>query len=208
MGSNLSNNYDDKSEANVSTSFASTEIELSWTEAMIIPISASLSLLMLFFFFHYLQYFLLLTVLIGSTTSLFQISRLSGKYFHLAFTRSHGSNKIWVVNTFSIIITVVVVCEWIRSGNFICHDILGCSLCIAFISTVTIGRAYTSYFTYQNQCQHSAPVSISEIGYLLPGRTRHIRYLLGLSIRILFPIKCHGRRYGISSVLIYYILIM
>lgn len=51
---------------------------------------------------------------------------------------SNESNGIWFVNTFSIIITVVVACEWIRSGNFICHDILGCSLCIAFISTVII----------------------------------------------------------------------
>eukprot|EP01036_Dinobryon_divergens_P025817 gene25817-34404_t len=49
---------------------------------------------------------------------------------------SNESNGIWFVNTFSIIITVVVACEWIRSGNFICHDILGCSLCIAFISTL------------------------------------------------------------------------
>ncbi len=139
MGSKLSNN--DISNSNISAAnFSSPEIDLSWTEAMIIPISASLSLLLLFFFFHYLQYFLLLIVLIGSTTSLFQICQHIGKYLLLVVVRSHNlsnvSNVLWIVNAFSIIFTIAVTCEWIRSGNFVCHDILGCSLCIAFISTV------------------------------------------------------------------------
>ena len=130
-----------------------------------IPFSSSICLLILFFYFKYVQYFLILIILIGSATAVFQISKIClwnqikdlksssplivGNSDQLLNPLSNNKGTInndsykcfegyseKVANIISVLITSVILVEWLRTGNLILHNILGCSLSILFISTL------------------------------------------------------------------------
>jgi len=103
--------------------------ELTFCQAVTFPIYASATLLTLYFFFGYVQYILIGCLVFASSTALYYLSISLVKYFCASIS------KYWS-NIIVIISTILIVMEWIRSGNFICHNILGCSLCILFICTL------------------------------------------------------------------------
>lgn len=110
----------------------STEIhqEVTFQQAMIFPIYASASLLLLFFFFDYIQYFLIAFLIYGASYALYQL------LFYIAKLKlSPQFHEKWG-HILMGLLTCFIVFEWIRTGNSICHNILGCSLCVMFISTL------------------------------------------------------------------------
>lgn len=102
--------------------------ELTICQAFTFPLYASATLLVLYFFFGYVQYFLIAFLVFGASTSLY--------YLLIAAIKRYSTLSISWNNKIAILMTGLVVLEWIRSGNFICHDILGCSLCVLFICTL------------------------------------------------------------------------
>lgn len=106
--------------------------EITVCQALVFPLYASAVLLFLFFFFNYVQYLLLFFLIIGASFSLYQVSTV-------LLSTPHSVVPI-VIQRYhlmaSAVLTAIVVLEWFRSGNFICHDLLGCALCILFIHSV------------------------------------------------------------------------
>ena len=103
--------------------------EMTMIQALFVPLTASVSLLILFFFFSYVQYILVgLLVFIGAL-SLYQLIFLSLK----SICATLNGNLLVIV---SLCATIVAVVDWISTGNIIFHNLLGCSLCMVFISTL------------------------------------------------------------------------
>lgn len=93
--------------------------ELDWKISLIMPVTSSIMLLLLFYFYSYFQYFMILLITISAYWSLSQILMKALSYF--------GFNKSRILaNIFSLII----VEEWLRHGNFVAHNLLGCALCV------------------------------------------------------------------------------
>jgi len=143
FGSTLSNaksqHNSDLNESDISSTLNNgADIELSYIEAICIPVSASIFLLLLFFFFPYMQYFLLITVILGSTTSLFEIARkmIANILIKMGFSSDTSVPFMRATSLSAFLVTLAITMEWLRTGNFIAHNILGCSLCLSFISTL------------------------------------------------------------------------
>ncbi len=103
------------------------------SQALAFPLYSSFSLLILFFFFSYVQFVLVLFLLVGASFSVYQV-------FEAIFCNFCKNKMSPLVNTvfpyFNALFTLFIGLEWLRSGNIVCHDILGCSLSILFIATM------------------------------------------------------------------------
>lgn len=103
--------------------------EMTHSQALIIPISSSICLLVLFFFFAYVQYLLVaMLVLVGSSAA-FQLINLGLQHLFVKANR----NLLMAV---SVCATIVGLVDWILTGNIVIHNTLGCALCTVFISTL------------------------------------------------------------------------
>jgi hypothetical protein len=103
--------------------------EITTAQALIIPVTASVCLLLLFFFFAYIQYVLVgMLVLVGSF-ALFQLGCIT---LHKVCMVPHDERVMAV----SLCATLGAVVYWLMTGNVIVHNLLGCALCTVFISTL------------------------------------------------------------------------
>jgi hypothetical protein len=112
--------------------------EMTMLQAIGFPIFASISLVVLFFFFNYVQYFLFFMLVGGATIALYQLFHVFYYRVLLAYC-SHYLASIHhprMVHYVNLILNIIVLAEWIRSGNIICLDLLCCALCIFFIHTL------------------------------------------------------------------------
>jgi signal peptide peptidase-like protein 3 len=107
--------------------------DVTLCQALTFPLYSSISLLALFFFFNYIQYFLLLFLATGASCSVYQVFEVLHNVFLEYRLPSHLNSIFPYCNT---LLTCIITFEWIRSGNFWCHNILGCALCIVFITTL------------------------------------------------------------------------
>lgn len=105
-------------------------IELTFSQILILPISSSLCLLLLFYYFNYIQYILVFMIVFASSSSLYSFLYISLKYFY----KEKYSNTMHQI--ISIILTLSILIYWLLTGNLIFHNLLGCALCITFISTL------------------------------------------------------------------------
>lgn len=118
-----------KNEETVQQNNEQVSVELSYYEIIIMPISSSLCLVMLFFFFQYLQYVLILILVSGAVGALFQLTQFTLQKINQSISTRYST----IISCF---ITALITLEWLRTGNFIAHNLLACSLCLMFISTV------------------------------------------------------------------------
>lgn len=97
-------------------------------QALTYPIYASISLLTLFFFFDYIQLILVAFIVFSCWYSVYIVCvHLYNGLPNFACCSSH---------IFGLFISSAITLEWLRSGNILLHDILGCALCILFISVL------------------------------------------------------------------------
>lgn len=105
-------------------------VDLTLGQVMVLPFSSSVVLLLLFFYFQYIQYVLLALLVFVSASAL---NALLFLLLHNVY--KERSNKL-ACHCVSIVVTVGLVLYWIATGDLIIHNILGCALCITFISTL------------------------------------------------------------------------
>lgn len=105
-------------------------VDLTLGQVMVLPFSSSVVLLLLFFYFQYIQYILLALLVFVSASAL---NALLFLLLHNVY--KERSNKL-ACHCVSIVVTVGLVMYWIATGDLIIHNILGCALCITFISTL------------------------------------------------------------------------
>lgn len=110
-------------------SSSSDHHEVTFSQALIFPLYASGSLLVFFFFFDYIQYIILFFITFSAIVALYQLLITSMK---LLFTSLRAYQMVFIAAVFTGFVTI----EWIWTGSALFHDILGCALCIFFISAL------------------------------------------------------------------------
>jgi len=86
--------------------------------------------MLLFFYFQYIQYILLTLLVFASASALNALL-----FLLLQSVYKERSNKL-ACHCISIVVTLGLTLYWIVTGDLIIHNILGCALCITFISTL------------------------------------------------------------------------
>lgn len=110
---------------------ASHHEEVTWYQAIMFPVIASISLLSLFLFFSSLQYILFGILVTGAFGALYQLLHFLLEHFSY-FSRLSSSMKNFAVG----MVTGVVVVHWLMTGSWISHNILCISLTVLFIHTL------------------------------------------------------------------------
>lgn len=105
-------------------------VDLTLGQVLVLPFSSSIVLLLLFFYFQYIQYVLLALLVFVSASALNALL-----FLLLQSVYKERTNKL-ACHCISIVVTLGLVLYWIATGDLIIHNILGCALCITFISTL------------------------------------------------------------------------
>jgi len=103
-------------------------VDLDWSQVLLIPVMSSAMLLLLFYHFWLLQYLLLAVLVVSSFTSVSECAR------HLLTFYLGTSSTTTTRSVFCAFVSAVVLYGWMIQSNFVAHDIIGCSLCVTFIS--------------------------------------------------------------------------
>eukprot|EP01041_Mallomonas_annulata_P009953 gene9953-20691_t len=104
--------------------------EIDSRQSLLMPLFSSIMLVLLFYFFDYVQYILIVCLIFSASSSLFLL--LHGFLRNSCNTSGRNIFKQIAI----VIITTASVFEWLRTGNFIAHDLLGCSMAVVFIITL------------------------------------------------------------------------
>lgn len=124
--------------------FSEASITLDRSQALMIPLASSCSLLLMFYLFSSLSHVVTAFTAVASASSLFFclspyaayiksqlglmdpfVSRCCSK----SFTRTQG---------ILLLLCVGIVCAWLVSGHWLLNNVLGISICIAFVSHVRL----------------------------------------------------------------------
>jgi Signal peptide peptidase len=108
-------------------------VDLTFTQIMIMPISASVMLLLMFYFFEYIQYVVLVVLVMGSLLNAYELIDKALRSFNRWCMGNMSKRSISLL---SIVLACAITLEWLRSGNFIAHDLLACALAISCIATL------------------------------------------------------------------------
>ena len=123
---------------------ADASITLDTSQALMIPVASSCSLLLMFYLFSSMSQIIMVFTTIASASSLaFCIAPYVGSLCtKLGFSDLPFVHCCWLQLTRSqlllALISVGVVGSWLVSGHWILNNILGISICIAFISHVRL----------------------------------------------------------------------
>lgn len=117
---------------------------ITFSQALLLPIYASGCLVFMYLFFSYAQYLFLFLILFSATASLLILTSLTVHNIYVKLTAYANTTIIWIV---SVIVTATILVEYIRTGNFICHDMLGVSLAVLFILTIRFPNAKIAVLT-------------------------------------------------------------
>ena len=107
-------------------------MELTCSQILLFPLSASAMLIIMFFFHELMQYALLLLVTAAVSLALYD-TVLQG--ILLQFYPGHKETTL-ANRSICTVFTAVVVIDWFLRGSSVTHDILGCAMCVQFISVV------------------------------------------------------------------------
>ncbi|MQL84194.1 hypothetical protein Taro_016693 [Colocasia esculenta] len=124
--------------------FSEASITLDHSQALMIPLASSCSLLLMFYLFSSVSHLVTAFTAIASASALFFclspyvayvksqfglmdpfVSRCCSK----SFTRSQG---------FLLLLCTGIVCAWLVSGHWLLNNLLGICICIAFVSHVRL----------------------------------------------------------------------
>ncbi|KAM3319996.1 signal peptide peptidase-like 1 [Capsicum chacoense] len=135
-------NYVKEMERNLDLSEASVTLDRS--QALMLPVVSSCSLLMLFYFFSSVSQILTVFIAIASMSSLYfcqfpYIAQIRSR-FGLAdpFISQFCSNPFTRIQGLLMLLCIVMVIMCLVSGHWILNNLLGISLCIAFVSHILL----------------------------------------------------------------------
>ncbi|KAL5567981.1 hypothetical protein UlMin_024556 [Ulmus minor] len=135
-------NYGKEMERNRDLSVAS--ITLDRSQALMIPVMSSFSLLLMFYLFSSVSQLLTAFTAIASVSSLFfclspHVTYLKSQ-FGLAdpFVSRCCSNSFTRIQALLLLLCSGMVASWLVSGHWVLNNILGISICIAFVSHVRL----------------------------------------------------------------------
>ena len=184
--------------------------EMTMTQALIIPVSASIFLITLFFYFAYMQYFLIGILVMVGASALFQLTCIT-----LQFLCCKMNSQLGLV--LSLCFTIFAVLDWATTGDLVMHNLLGCSLCILFISTLRFPSLkvaavcllllvvydifwvfFSEHFFHKNVMVEVATKVASNPVYEM-GQRFHIDALKYVSPTVELPIKLMIPNYGIQK---------
>jgi len=111
---------------------------LSYGQIIAFPIISSFVLILLFYHFWLFQYMLLLVLGLGAFSAVSDILRFA--LHHVLSSKT----KERVIDLISIVLTLFVLYLWAVHGNFVAHDVIGCSLCASFISILRFPNLKTA----------------------------------------------------------------
>lgn len=134
----------EKSDGDTTTGDAQQAVQMiDSTQALFLPVGASISLLIMFFFFDSLQtVFALCTAIIATVALAFLLLPMcqylirpcsDGHKISFGFCGRYTASEI-----FSFMISFSLVCLWILTGHWLLMDALGMGLCVAFIALVRL----------------------------------------------------------------------
>ncbi|CAH9059389.1 unnamed protein product [Cuscuta epithymum] len=135
-------NYGKDMERNRDLSEAS--ITLDRSQALMIPIMSSFSLLMMFYLFSSMAQLLTAFTAVASASSLYfclspYIAQIKSSYgLPDPYVSKCCAKSFTRIQLFLTVICVSIVLSWLVSGNWVLNNVLGISLCIAFVSHVRL----------------------------------------------------------------------
>ena len=104
-------------------------VEVTWMQALMFPVTSSAVLLLMFYHFWVLQYIVLFLVVTGSSSAVYDILVRLGNHY----LKTENDNR---VKYGAMVVSAVVLLEWLLNGNWIAHNILGVSLSLLFIAAM------------------------------------------------------------------------
>jgi len=133
----------EKDKADGSTTEGPAVQMIDSTQALFLPVGASISLLIMFFFFDSLQtVFALCTAIIATIALAFLLLPMC-QYLIRPCSDGHKISfglcgRYTASEIFSFTISFSLVCLWILTGHWLLMDALGMGLCVAFIALVRL----------------------------------------------------------------------
>ena len=112
---------------------------MSYGQIIAFPIISSIVLVMLFYYFWLFQYMLLAVLGLGAFSAVCDILR-----YALLHVLSKSKEREPTVDAVAIVLTLLVLYLWAVHGNFVAHDVIGCSLCASFISILRFPNLKTA----------------------------------------------------------------
>ncbi|RWR91723.1 signal peptide peptidase-like protein 1 [Cinnamomum micranthum f. kanehirae] len=135
-------NYGKEMERN--RDFSEASITLDRSQALMIPLASSCSLLLMFYLFASVSHLVTAFTAIASASSLFFCLTPYATYvksqFGLVdpFVSRCCSKSFTRMQGILLLVSVGIVCAWLVSGHWILNNLLGISICIAFVSHVRL----------------------------------------------------------------------
>lgn len=111
-----------------------SSVDLNIYHVLTFPFTSSIFLVLIFYFFSFLQYFLVFLVIIAGFISV-QVC-CSNMLSIFLKKSSHAGDNDSSITVATYFLSAIILIEWIRTGNFILHDIISSCLCILFISII------------------------------------------------------------------------
>jgi hypothetical protein len=106
-------------------------VEVGFVQAIMFPVTASISLLLMFYYFWLLQYILLTMIVLGCGSAVYEIGVRIAAHWIPPQIASVSVLKVGVA-----LLTLVIILEWLLRGNWIAHNAMGICLSISFISAL------------------------------------------------------------------------
>lgn len=135
-------NYGKEMERN--RDLAEASITLDKSQALMIPVMSSCSLLLMFYLFSSVSQLLTAFTAVASASSLFFCLSPYVTHFKSQFGLSDPymsrccSKSFTRTQGFLVLVSVGIVAAWLVSGHWILNNVLGISICIAFVSHVRL----------------------------------------------------------------------
>ncbi|KAG2319585.1 hypothetical protein Bca52824_012798 [Brassica carinata] len=114
--------------------FSESSITLDTSQALMIPVMSSCSLLLMFYLFSSVSQLLTAFTAIASVSSLF---------FWLSPYALYIKSQLGLSDPFSRAAALITVVAWLVSGHWVLNNLLGISICIAFVSHVRLPNIKT-----------------------------------------------------------------
>lgn len=205
-----------------SLDLSEASITLDRSQALMIPVMSSFSLLLMFYLFSSVSQLLTAFTAIASASSLFfcfspHVAYMKSQ-FGLAdpFVSRCCSKSITRIQGLLLLVCTALVAAWLVSGHWILNNLLGISICIAFVSHVRLPNikicamllvclfVYDIFWVFFSERffgenvmvsvatqQASNPVHTVANSLSLPG-LQHITKKLELPVKIVFPRNLFG----------------
>ncbi|KAK6135830.1 hypothetical protein DH2020_030438 [Rehmannia glutinosa] len=198
-------------------------ITLDRSQALMIPVMSSFSLLLMFYLFSSVSQLLTAFTAVASTSALYfclspYIAQIKSQFgLYDPYLSRCCSKSLTRIQSLLLVVCIALVVAWLVSGHWILNNLLGVSLCIAFVSHVRLPNikicamllvclfVYDIFWVFFSERffganvmvsvatqQASNPVHTVANSLSLPG-LQLITKKLELPVKIVFPRNMFGR---------------